>query len=124
MIQIETNLILVDNSGGRIIKCISFKHLYKTITVGFFFKGCIRKLRKKRRSKSRVKKGKLYTAVVIQTKAIIKRSNMKFYSLFNNYAIIIGKYDDPLATRIFQGVPKEARRKARSKLFLIAPFIY
>ena len=124
MIQRETKLIIGDNSGGRFLKCITLKNSYKTISIGYFFKGCILKLRKKRRSKSRVKKGKIYTGLILQTKAHVFRKNSKIYSFSQNVCIIVGKYNEPLATRIFYGVPKEARRQRKSKLFLIAPFIY
>jgi len=124
MIQRETRLIISDNSGGRFLKCISIKNSYKIIKIGFFFKGCIKKLRKKRRSKSRVKKGNIYPALIIQTRKLVKRLNNKIFYFFTNSCIIIGKYNEPLGTRIFQGVPKEARRQRKSKLFLIAPFIY
>jgi large subunit ribosomal protein L14 len=124
MIQRETNLIIADNSGGKVLKCISIKNSYKNIGVGFFFKGCIKKLRKKRRLKSRVKKGKIYPALIIQTRSCVKRKSTKIFVFLSNLCIIIGKYNEPLATRIFNGVPKEARRQRKSKLFLIAPFIY
>jgi large subunit ribosomal protein L14 len=124
MIRRETILTIADNSGGRFIKCISLKNLFKEIGVGSFFRGCIKKLRRKRRSKSKVKKGNLYLALVIQIKSPVLRKNSKVFLFKHNFCIIIGKYNEPLATRIFQGVPKEARRQRKSKLFIMAPFLY
>ena len=117
-------LFLADNSGGRLFKCISIKRLYKYVSAGFIVKGIIKNLRKKRRSYSRVKKGSLYKGLIIQSKSVLIRKNSKrFYSL-DNYVIILGKANEPLATRIFRGIPKEARTKRKSKLLIMAPFIY
>lgn len=124
MIQKETKLIISDNSGGRIIKCISLRNSYKTVHAGFIIKGAIQRLRNKRRSKSRVKLGKLYSVLVIQANRALIRINGKSLNFLKNCCIIIGKNNEPLATRVFNGVPKEARTQRKSKLFLMAPFIY
>lgn len=124
MIQKETKLIISDNSGGRIIKCISLRNSYKTVSAGFIMKGAIQRLRNKRRSKSRVKLGKLYSVLVIQVNRALIRINGKSMNFLKNCCIIIGKNNEPLATRVFNGVPKEARTQRKSKLFLMAPFIY
>jgi large subunit ribosomal protein L14 len=124
MIQKESKLLLCDNSGGRIAKCISLRHSYKTVGSGKIIKVAIQRLRKKRRSKSRVKKGKLYPSLIIQTRRFFFRKSSKSYQCDNNFSIILGKNNEPLATRVFNGVPKEARTQRKSKLFLMAPFIY
>jgi large subunit ribosomal protein L14 len=124
MIQKETKLIISDNSGGRIIKCVSLRNSYKTVPAGFIIKGAIQRLRNKRRSKSRVKVGKLYSVLVIQANRALIRKTGKSMNFFKNCCIIIGKNNEPLATRVFNGVPKEARTQRKSKLFLMAPFIY
>jgi large subunit ribosomal protein L14 len=124
MIQKETKLIILDNSGGRILKCISLKNSYKTVGSAFYIKGAIQRLRQKRRSKSRVKLGKLYTSLIIQVNRDLIRKSGKHIRFCKNFCIIIGKNNEPLATRIFSGVPKEARTKRKSKLFLMASFIY
>ena len=124
MIQKESKLIISDNSGGRILKCISLRNSYKTVSAGFIIKGAIQRLRNKRRSKSRVKLGKLYSVLVIQVNRFLTRINGKGINLLKNCCIIIGKNNEPLATRVFNGVPKEARTQRKSKLFLMAPFIY
>ena len=124
MIQKESNIKVVDNSGGKVIKCISLRNSYKTVGAGFIVKGAIQTLRPKRRSKSRVKVGKLYNVLVIQTNTALKRLSGKTIRFFKNLCIIIGKNNEPLATRVFAGVPKEARTQRKSKLFLLAPYVY
>lgn len=124
MIQKETQLLIADNSGGRFVKCISLKNSYKTVGSSFYIKGAVQRLRKKRRSKSRIKLGKIYTVLIIQVNRDLIRKSGKYYRFSKNCCIVIGKNNEPLATRIFNGVPKEARRKRKSKLFLMAPFIY
>ena len=124
MIQRESKLIISDNSGGRILKCVSLYNSFKTVGAGFIIKGAIQRLRNKRRSKSRVKQGKLYSVMIIQTNRGLNRKSGKVFNFLKNCCIIMGKNNEPLATRVFTGIPKEARRQRKSKLFLIAPFIY
>lgn len=124
MLQRESKLILCDNSGGRLVKCVSLRNSYKTVGIGKIIKVAIQRLRKKRKSKSRVKMGKLYPGLILQTRRFFFRKSSKMYQAYANLCIIIGKYNEPLATRVFNGVPKEARTQRKSKLFLMAPFIY
>jgi len=124
MIQKESRLIIADNSGGRIIKCISLRNSYKSVGSGFTIKGAVQRLRNKRRSKSRVKVGKLYSVLIIQVNRELRRKNGKSLQFTKNCCIIIGKNKEPLATRVFNGVPKEARTQRKSKLFIMAPFVY
>lgn len=124
MIQKESQLFITDNSGGRFIKCISLKNSYKTVGSSFYIKGAIQRLRRKRKSKTRVKLGKIYTVLILQVKKELVRKSGKYYNFDINCCIVIGKNNEPLATRVFSGVPKEARKKRKSKLFLMAPFIY
>lgn len=124
MIQKESKLLISDNSGGRIIKCISLRNSYKTVGAGFIIKGAIQRLRNKRKSKSRVKIGKLYSVLIIQVNRELERKTGKIINFQKNCCIIIGKNKEPLATRVFDGVPKEARTQRKSKLFIMAPFVY
>ncbi len=124
MIQKESKLIIADNSGGRLLKCISLKNSYKSVGSSFIIKGAVQKLRNKRRSKTRVKLGKIYSVLVIQVNRALFRKSGKILQFTKNCCITIGKHNEPLATRVFNGVPKEARTKRKSKLFLMAPFIY
>lgn len=124
MIQKESNLIVSDNSGGRILKCISLRNSYKSVSSAFIIKGAIQRLRNKRRSKARVKVGKLYSVLILQVNRKLIRKSGKTFKFSKNCCIVIGKHNEPMATRVFDGVPKEARRKRKSKLFLMAPYIY
>ena len=124
MIQRYTMLTVADNSGGRFFKCLTLRFLYKSVTAGFIIRGCIRKLRRKRRRFSRVRKGCMYNALIIQSRKALKRLNNKIFISKQNFVIMLGKDNEFLFTRIFHGIPKEARMKKRSKLLIIAPFLY
>jgi ribosomal protein L14 len=124
MIQIETKLHIFDNSGGSTTKCVSLRHSYKTVGAGIIMKGAIKTLRKKRRSKSKVKVGKMYNMLILQSKVPLVRQSGKSFCFYKNCCIVIGKNNEPLATRVFAGVPKEARTQRKSKLFLMAPYVY
>lgn len=124
MIQRGSTIIVADNSGGRRAKCISIYNSYKYITANFEFQGIIHKLRSKRRSIARVKYGKFYKMLITRINRPYKR-NTGFSVMFpTNECIVLGKHNEPMASRVFCGVSKELRIKRKSKLFVMASFIY
>jgi ribosomal protein L14 len=124
MIRKESQIIIADNSGGRLIKCVSLRNSYKSVGPSRIIKGAVQKLRNKRRSKTRVKLGKLYSVIIIQVNRAFSRISGKSFNFRKNCCVVIGKNNEPIATRIFNGIPREARTQRKSKLFVLAPYVY
>ena len=80
----------------------------------------IKKLRKKNKQFSKIKKGEVALAILTKTKAPIKRRNGISLIFMKNTAVIVNKTKTPLATRIFGLVTKEIRGKKFSKLLSVA----
>lgn len=65
MINKETLFYAIDNSGAGIVKVIaSTKKAFKNIDIGDFVLVSVKRLRKKRRIFSKVKKGKIYIGLI------------------------------------------------------------
>lgn len=109
MIQKNTFLNVVDNSGAKIASCI---HNISNPTSRYAFLGniilvSIKKLRIKRRFASKIKKGALAYGLIIRTK-IFRNSyygdKLKFYE--NSIILFFKKTYNLIGTRIFGLLPK------------------
>jgi len=108
MIQNNTVLNIIDNSGAKIAECIKVYSGYKRryAAAGDTILVTIKSLRSKRRSISKIKKGELYKALVIRTKSKKTLANGDSISFKENSAILLTKQNKFVGTRIFGAVPK------------------
>jgi len=108
MIQKQTILNVIDNSGAKFVCCIhvgkGFKQRYAK--VGDIINVSVKSLRNKRRQNSKVKKGDV-------CKALIIRSRMCFTSVFKNdynsflenSVVLLSTTNKLFFTRVFGGIP-------------------
>ena len=120
MIQVGTELKIVDNSGAKkayCIKVLSTSSNNKIAKVGSFILVVIKALRKqKSKSKSKVKKGEIVKALVIRTKNFNK-NNIYF---FENAVVLYSKQMKLIGTRIFGPVLKSFRYTKHLRITLIS----
>jgi large subunit ribosomal protein L14 len=117
-------LKVVDNSGAKYARCLkvlktassygkkSYASVGDLVLVSIRF--CI--------PRKQVKKGEVYTGLVVRTKCLVKRSYGDLY-LMQNAIILLDKKMQPLGTRMFGPVGREVRVKKYNKLSTIAKFI-
>ena len=119
MIQMQTNLMVADNSGARRVQCIkvlgSAKRRYAS--VGDIIVVSI----KEAIPKGRVKKGDVRKAVVVRVSKDIKRPDGSAIRFDTNAAVLINNNGEPIGTRIFGPVPRELRAKNHMKIISLAP---
>jgi len=121
MIQMETILNVADNSGAK--KCMCIKVLggshrrYATIgdKIVVAIKDAI--------PRGKVQKGTVQRALVIRTKFPVRRADGSIIRFDDNAAVLINKGNfEPIGTRIFGPVAREARRKYDvQKIISLAP---
>ncbi len=120
MIQVETRLLVADNSGAKKVQCIKvlggtrrrYAHVGDIITVAV----------KEAQPHTAIKKGEVLHAVVVRTKKEIQRKDGSFIRFDDNAVVIIDKKNkEPKATRIFGPVPRELRAAGFSKIISLAP---
>lgn len=119
MIQQMTELLVADNSGAKLVRCIKVlggtRKRYATI--GDVIVVSI----KEATPKAKVKKGDVKRAVIVRTKKEIKRNDGSTIKFDENSAVIITEQGEPLGTRIFGPVARELRAKKFVKIISLAP---
>ncbi len=119
MIQAQTVLMAADNSGARRMMCIKVlggsKRRYARI--GDIIKVTI----KDAIPRGRVKKGEIYSAIVVRTRKGIRRSDGSVIRFDSNAAVLLDNRLEPIGTRIFGPVTRELRTNRFMKIISLAP---
>jgi len=123
MIQEQTLVKISDNSGAKIAKCIKvlggFKKKYAKI--GDFIIVSIKELRNKEKENTKVKRGEVYKALVLRTKAIYNSKKLGSQIIFNeNSVALINKQGNPIGTRILGPVLRALKKKKLQKFISIS----
>ncbi|GAA0413593.1 50S ribosomal protein L14 [Cocleimonas flava] len=119
MIQMQTNLDIADNSGARRVQCIKVlggSHR-RYAGIGDIIKVSI----KEAIPRGKVKKGDVYTAVVVRTAKGVRRKDGSTIRFDNNSAVLLNTKLEPIGTRIFGPVTRELRDKNFMKIISLAP---
>ena len=116
MIQMQTKLVVADNTGAKEVSMIRrlgqrtrIAHVGDVIVVAV----------KSSTPDAAVKKGTVAKAVVVRTKAPIRRSS--YLRFDSNAVVILDGSGNPKGTRIFGPVARELRSKNFMKIISLAP---
>ena len=119
MIQMCSMLNAADNSGARTVMCIKVlggSHR-RYATVGDVIKVSI----KDAIPRGKVKKGEVYDAVVVRTRAGVRRADGSLIRFDSNAAVLLTSKLEPIGTRIFGPVTRELRTEKFMKIVSLAP---
>jgi len=119
MIQMQTQLGVADNSGARRVQCIKVlggSHR-RYAGIGDIIKVSI----KEAIPRGKVKKGDVYTAVVVRTAKGVRRKDGSTIRFDTNSAVLLNTKLEPIGTRIFGPVTRELRDKNFMKIISLAP---
>jgi large subunit ribosomal protein L14 len=118
MIQMQSNLVVADNSGGKTARCIKVlggsKHMITgvgdviIVSVTSVIPG------------SKMKKGQVARGVIVRTKSKIVRPDGSFIIFDDNAIVLVDKDNEPVATRVFGPVAREVRQKNFLKIASLA----
>jgi len=119
MIQVESMLIIADNSGARKAQCIKVlggtKRKYARI-------GDIIVVAIKAASPGgKVKKGNVERAVIVRTSKEVRRADGSYIRFSDNAAVVIDDRLEPKGSRIFGPVARELREFGFAKILSLAP---
>ena len=118
MIQMRSIVDVADNTGARKASMIRrIGQAKKTASVGDLIVVNI----KESSTDASVKKGEVARAVVVRTKAPIRRADGSYLRFDSNAIVIIGADGNPKGTRIFGPVARELRSKNYMKIISLAP---
>ena len=118
MIQMQTRLVVADNTGAKEAMMIRrLGQLSRTASVGDIIVVAI----KSSSPDAAVKKGTVAKAVIVRTKAPIRRSDGSYLRFDTNAVVILDGNGNPKGTRIFGPVARELRGKNFMKIISLAP---
>lgn len=119
MIQMRTILDVADNSGARKASMIGLLHAKgrRVAQVGDLITVNI----KESSPDAQVKKGSKAKAIVIRTKAPIRRSDGTYIRFDTNAVVIVDDAGNPKGTRVFGPVARELRNLDYMKIVSLAP---
>ena len=119
MIQMQTTLAAADNSGARELMCIKVLGGSKRRYAGI---GDIIKVTVKDAiPRGKVKKGEVYSAVVVRTTKGVRRPDGSLIRFDGNAAVLLNPKLEPIGTRIFGPVTRELRTERFMKIVSLAP---
>ena len=119
MIQMQSRLEVADNTGARSVMCIKVLGGSKRRYAGI---GDVIKVSVKDAApRGRVKKGEVYSAVVVRTTKGVRRPDGSLVKFDGNAAVLLNNKLEPIGTRIFGPVPRELRSKNHMKIISLAP---
>lgn len=118
MIQVQSRLNVADNTGARSVMCIRVMKTKRSYAkVGELIKVAV----KEAQPNGMVKAGDVLDAVVVRTKAPIRRKDGSVLRFDTNAAVIIDANQNPRGTRIFGPVARELRDSNFMKVVSLAP---
>ena len=119
MIQKYSRLRVADNSGARVIECISVigRSRSDTAEVGDIIVAAV----KQALPNAAVKKGEVVRAVVVRVTKEYRRADGSYIRFDDNAAVLLNPQNQPRGTRIFGPVARELRDKNFMKIVSLAP---
>ncbi|MBO4541315.1 MAG: 50S ribosomal protein L14 [Bacilli bacterium] len=119
MIHQETNLVVADNSGARIIRVFrQFGGSHrKTSSLGDIVLCAV----KVATPNAKVKKSDVVKAVIVRVKHPVIRPDGSTIAFDDNAAVIVDDEGNPVGTRVFGPVARELRDKGYLKIVSLAP---
>ena len=119
MIQMQTLLMVADNSGAKTVQCIKVLGGSKRLYAGI---GDVIKVSVKEAiPRGKVKKGDVYDAVIVRTRKGVRRTDGSVIRFDTNAAVLLDNKRELIGTRIFGPVTRELRSEQFMKIISLAP---
>lgn len=119
MIQEQSRLIVADNSGAKMVKCIKVlggskrRYAYVGDVIVVSVKDAL--------PRGQVRKKTIERAVIVRTRNIIRRKDGSYIRFDDNACVIVTKEGEPKGTRVFGPIARELREKGFQKIVSLAP---
>eukprot|EP01098_Paradermamoeba_levis_P003879 TRINITY_DN1711_c0_g1_i1.p1 TRINITY_DN1711_c0_g1~~TRINITY_DN1711_c0_g1_i1.p1 ORF type:complete len:124 (-),score=13.66 TRINITY_DN1711_c0_g1_i1:28-399(-) len=122
MVQKETVLEIIDNTGARVGRCL---HVYSRKDGRAYIGDHVLLSVLSALPGKKVAKGEMHRAVVVRQRGWSRRSDGIYYRWNQNAAVLLNSKSQPLGTRIKGPIPFEAVMKNPlcAKFFALSPLI-
>lgn len=119
MIQMQTKLMVADNSGAKEVQCVKVLGGSKRMVahVGDIIVVAVKNVL----TGGKIKKGDVKKAVIVRTVYPIRREDGSYINFDNNSCVLLSNNNEPLGTRIFGPVSRELRNRNFTKICSLAP---
>lgn len=119
MIQVESDLNVADNSGGRLLRCIKVPghSNQRYAQVGDLIVASV----KKAVPAGGLSKGDVVHAVVVRCRKEKRRPDGSYVRFDDNAAVVLDEEGLPEGTRIFGPIARELRDKRYMRIISLAP---
>jgi large subunit ribosomal protein L14 len=115
----QSTLDAADNSGARRLMCIKVLGGSRRRYAGI---GDIIKVTVKEAiPRGKVRKGEVYSAVVVRTRKGVRRPDGSQIRFDKNAAVLLNNQNQPIGTRIFGPVTRELRSERFMRIISLAP---
>ena len=118
MIQVETNMIVADNSGAklaRVIRLYGGSHR-KVSSIGDIVLLAV----KQATPNGKVKKGDMVKGIIVRTKKGVLRPDGSKIAFADNAVIIVNNDGAMIGTRVFGPVARELREKGEGAMKIVS----
>lgn len=118
MIQVETNVVVADNTGakmGRVIRLYGGS-VRKTSSVGDIVLIAI----KQSTPTAKIKKGEMAKAIIVRTTKGVLRADGSKIAFDDNAVVIINNDGNMIGTRVFGPVARELREKGEGAMKIVS----
>jgi large subunit ribosomal protein L14 len=119
MIQPQTILKVIDNSGAKVIRC--FKVLggsrKKYAQIGDIIVASVQIAEPRKE----IKKKAVIKAIIVRQKKAFRRKDGSYIRFDENAAILINDKKEPIGNRIFGPIPREIKEKGYLKIAALSP---
>lgn len=119
MIKMQARLNVADNSGAKLIQCITV--LGGASKSGAQIGDVISASVKVAIPRAGVKKKEVVKAVIVRQRKPFRRADGSSISFDENAAVIINDDKTPRGSRIFGTIPRELRERGYTKIISLAP---
>ncbi len=118
MVQVETNLVVADNSGARKVRIFRLYggSVRKTSTIGDIVLCAV----KDAIPNGKIKKGEIVKGIIVRTKKAVSRADGSTVSFDDNAIVLINEDGSPRGTRVFGPVARELRDKGEGAMKIIS----
>ena len=114
----QTKLEVADNSGAKEVKCVKVLGGSKRMCagVGDIIVVAVQQVI----PGGKIKKGELKKAVIVRTKAPLRREDGTYIQFDKNGVVLLDQGNEPIGTRIFGPVARELRGRKFTKICSLA----
>lgn len=125
MVQIQTKVIVADNSGARFARCIHIYAKNRIAKINDELLVAVMECYSRRKKRKKMRKGQLYRAILL-------RSNLNYcqqkpgpfrFKFHTNCVLLINKRLRPVGSKIVGPVLQDLRLKTYYKIIQLAPLI-